>query len=247
MKKRFHKLILITLLLGIAGAAAQFWLLRTGLDEKGLFMLPHPAVFIGLGIALAAVIWMFLNTRNILPMSDYTETFPASRLAAFATIVYALGLLVSSVSFWMGSTAFLFRFCCITGIVAAAALIYTALQRLQRPQYSSLTMVIVTVHWMLRLVCRYQMWMTQPQVQWYLYPLLLHVCLMLTFFYRAFPKQRSPHLRRYIRFCLTSLLLSCLAFPGSQDSLLYLCVAVYLLAELYTLRLPKRKRREPPV
>ncbi len=245
MRKQFHKLVLITLFFGIAGAAAQFWLLHTAVDEKGLFTLPHPAVFVGFGFAVAAVIWMILQTQPILPMNDYTKTFPASRLAAFGTIVYAVGLLVSSVSLWMESAAFLFRICCITGIAAAAALVYTALQRLHRSQYSSLTMIIVTVHWMLRLVCRYQGWMTQPQIQRYLYPLLLHVSVMITAFYRAFPDQQSPHLRKYIRFCLASLLLSCIAFPGSQDSLLYLCTAVYLLAELYTLRLPKRKRREP--
>lgn len=245
MRKRFHKLVLITLFSGIAGAAAQFWLLRTGLDEKGLFVLPHPAVFVGFGIGIAAIIWMILQTRHILSMNDYAETFPASAVAAFGCIIYALGLLVGSVSIWIESAAFLFRICSITGIAAAAALIYTALQRLKHPQRSSLTMIIVTMHWMLRLVCRYQMWMIQPQIQWYLYPLLLHVCLMMTFFYRAFPEKRSPHLRRYIRFCLASLLLCCMSLPGSQDSWLFLCTAVYLLSELFALHLPKRKRREP--
>lgn len=245
MRRRFHQLILITLLLSIAGAAAQLWLLHTGLDDKGLFVLPHAAVFVGLGIAVAAIILVIVQTKPILPMNDYAAVFSASRLAAFGTMVYAFGLFTNSLSFWTESSAFLFRICCITGIAATGVLVYTSIRRLRRPQYASLTMAIVTVHWMLRLVCRYQEWMKQPQVQWYLYPLLLHVCLMITFFYRAFPEKQSPHFRRYLRFSLVSLLLSCMAFPGSRDSFLYLCTVVYLLSELYSLRLPKRKRREP--
>ncbi len=247
MRRQFHQLVLVTLLLAIAGALAQLWLLRTGVDEKGLFVLPHPAVFVGLGIAIAAVVWIIWQTKHILPMHDYEKAFPASRTAAFGTIVYALGLLVSSISLWAEPSAFLSLLCSISGIAAAAALAYTALQRLKCSQHSSLTMTIVTVHWLLRLICRYQQWMIQPQIQRYLYPLLLHVCLTITFLYRAFPEKQSPHFRRYIRFCLLSLLLSCMALPGSRDGLMYLCIAVYLLAELYALRFPKRKRREPPV
>lgn len=247
MRRRFHRLVLVTLLLAMAGAGTQLWLLHTGVDEKGLFVLPHPAVFVGLGIAIAAAAWIIWQTRPILPMRNYEKAFPASRIAAIGTIVYSFGLLVCSLSLWAESSAFLFRLCSITGIAAAAALVYTALQRLKHPQYSSLTMMLVTVHWLIRLVCRYQQWMIQPQIQWYFYPLLLHVCVMIASLYRAFPEKQSPHFRRYIRFCLASLVLSCMALPGSRDGFLCLCLAVYLLAELYALRFPKRKRREPPV
>lgn len=247
MKKQLHMLMLVMLCLGLAGTAGQYWLLHTGLDEKGLLVLPHPAVYLCLGIFLAAAVLVVLQTNTLPSLVNSVNTFSASPLSVVGIAIYAFGLLVSSFSFWTASTAILFRLCCLSGILAAAVLVYFALRRMQHlPQYN-LAIAIVTLHWMLRLICRYQHWMLQAQLPRYLYPLLTHVFMMVGTLYRAIPERKAPHLRKYMRFSLLSLLLCCMAFPKNQDSLLYICTAFYLLTELYTLHLPKRKRRESGV
>lgn len=244
MKKQLHTLILLALGLGLAGAAGQHWLLRTGFDDKGLLVLPHPALYLSLGIFLVAAVLIFLQTRSLPNLINSSTTFTASWISTAGIAVYALGLLVTSFSFWTASTALLFRLCCISGIAAAAILVFFALCRKQHLPNYNLAVAIVTLHWILRLVCRYQSWMLESQMPLYLYPLLLHVLMMAGSLYRAIPEQKTPHLRKYICFCLLSIVLSCMAFPQSQDSLLYICIPLYLSAELYTLHLQKRKRRE---
>ncbi len=242
MKKRRYLTFWTALAFGSLGALLRLWLLHAGYDQRGLLVAWHPAALLCWITAAVAAGFLLYLTARVRPMGKYSKTFPASPIAAGGCAVAAVGIAIHAISALRAASGFVSYACFAAGIAGGAAMGYAAYCRFLGKRPGCYPAGIVTVYFMLLLVSRYRGWMAQSQPQEYVFSLLLHVCLMLSFFHRAELDGNGVHFRAYLRYTLASFLFGCISLPGSGDWLFILPMLLYLAAELISFRLPKRKK-----
>lgn len=67
---------LLALLSGAAGLTMRIWLFRSGIDERGLFLSSHPAMYLLPGLAVVFLAADLLFSLKVVPDS-YQKRFPA--------------------------------------------------------------------------------------------------------------------------------------------------------------------------
>lgn len=242
MKKNYKTMLLLTPILGTVGMLLRFWLLSTGYDEKGLLIAFHPASVCCWLLTFVMLGCMFLLTAGVKGMASHDRIFPASVPAAVFTALGAAGIGVNAISYWTIASNLLSRACCLLGIAAALCMAFAAFCRYRGKQPGFLPMTAVTVYFMLLLVCRYRIWMAEPQLDAYCFELLFTAGMMLTCFYHAALDDGAGNLGHFIRFGLATVFFAFLAIPGNENWFFIGSTGAFVLVELFTVRLPKRKR-----
>lgn len=251
MKRTLQPLWLLALLGGILGFALRLFYLLTGYDSRGLLIPGHPAGIACLVLTAVMPGLLFWKTAGIRSLHRYGESFPASRPAALGCGAAALGFAGNALYHCLRPTPPVFSL--VTAVVCTGAFCQCALFRLRGKKPGCGPMSVVTACWMVELIFCYRLWMAEPQLQHYLYRLLMHVTLAFLFYTRATLDTNSTQLRRYVRLCLTGLFFCCLAIPGSPFPLLPLCLVLHLTGELWSICPPvkspvrQQPQEEPPL
>ncbi len=218
---------LLPLTAGVFGILFRFWLLSTGVDEKGLLVRSHPGhILIWLLVALTLVL-VALACRNAAPKCQ--DPFPASYLGAAGCVIAALGIFISDLTEMNQDPLSIASG--VLGFLAALGCMHTGWCRLWGKQGSIWCQGIITVYFMVHLVFQYRQWSAEPQLQNYFFPLLASIFLMLWCYHRAMLDQKHQNRRSYLFFGQSALFFSCISVT-TGSWLFYIAMALWTASDL---------------
>ncbi|MBR4016640.1 MAG: hypothetical protein IKK11_02380 [Oscillospiraceae bacterium] len=223
----------VALVAGFAGMALQTHLFSLT-NERGLFPRYH---FAGIGsfVLLAAVLaWAFLSARKIPATELDAPKFPGSVLSAAGILVWAVCIVLSSLQF-RGDTLQILTL--IFAIVSAGAMAMAAVRRFQGLQPHVLFYGAVIVFLILRTLYYSRLWIRETQIQAFIFPLLAHLLLMVTCYYRAAAALDNAECRKYVVASRITLFCCLLAVPAG-DWLFYLSAGLWLATDFCVLPVP---------
>ena len=229
---KYDQLPLICLLSGILGALLRLWLYTTGIDESGLLAPIHFAGIL-LSLLCAATIGIILwRCWNFPGQGKYSGQFPASTWGGIGAFAAGVCLLLTAMLELVRKEALVSILTGVFGIAAAGALLFTGLCRLKglRPHWGFHS--AVCLYFVVRLLSRYQVWSSDPQLFDYCFQLLSTVCAMLFSYHRAALDMKAARRRRLVILGLLGGFFSCLAVTASDASLLYAGLALWMLTNL---------------
>jgi len=229
---KYNQLPLIALLSGFLGALLRLWHYATGIDESGLLV---PIHFAGILLCLLCVatigiiVWV---CRDFPGQGKYSGQFPASTWGGIGAFAGGACLLLTSMLELVRKEALFSVLTGVFGIAATAALLFTGLCRLKglRPHWGFHS--AVCLYFVIRLISRYQVWSSDPQLYDYCFQLLATVCAMLFSYHRAALDMKAARRRRLVILGLLGGFFSCLSVTASDAPLLYAGLAVWMLTNL---------------
>lgn len=212
---------------GLLAFMLRLVLLQTAVDERGLLAAGHWADT-GSWLLTAAVIGaVFLLLSRCAGPKAYAAAFPPAFLRCAGSLVAACGFLLSGTP---TTAARLSAAEPVLRILAAAALVAVAFFRFRGKQPPFLLHGAVCLYLALRMVCRYQIWSADPQLQHYAFYLGAHVALLLSSYQlTAFDAGLGNH-RSLWRWSLGAVYLCLAAIPGCEESFFLLCCALWMLS-----------------
>ena len=229
--------------LGVPAFGLMALLMRTGLDDRNLFIPGHFAGILLWILTAAMTAAAFLSVQQYGGKAKYGRMFPASTPAACGILAAAAAVAWIAWSFWASRTDILDQAAAILGLAAACSLVYLAWCRFRGLRSSFLLWGMVTGFMMLRLMLCYRVWSGEPELLRYCFPLFASVCLTLAFYYRTAFSVGMGDRRKYLFFTQLSVFF-CLAVLGSGFDLFYLGMLGWCLLDLTTLRPMKTGARE---
>ena len=230
MKNKSKFMLLGTLLLSAAGTGLMAWLLKTGVDHKGLFIASHPAIPF-LFILTAVQMFLLLLHMLVLPKENRpAHEPPVSNIGALGHLVGASGILFTSLSFVTEGPDTMELVLAVLGFVCVLCLGFVAICKLSGTKYACFPYVSVTVYFMVFLAYQYQQWSSETQLLNYFFPLLATVFLMLSSYYRASQTAREKRPRQMEFFALGALFFSCVAILGDYWELFF-SMALWMAAD----------------
>lgn len=231
---------LLALLSGAAGLTMRIWLFRSGIDERGLFLSSHPAMYLLPGLAVVFLAAALPFSLKVVPDS-YQKRFPRSVAAALGNWAAAAGLLIFSI-LALRSTPDITApvlLSGILGILSAVCLVFLGFCRWKPTRPSPLFQGIVTVYCMVFLLTRYAVWSAEPQLAVCCFEALAGISLLLTSYYRTTLDARQKCWRMYTFFIYTAFFFCFLSLIG-EDKLFFLSMLLWTAANLPLLR-PRKK------
>lgn len=166
---------------GAAAFALWGWLLKTGVDARGLIRTDHPAnlllLLLGSGFLVAAA----LLTRP----QPKAYAFSKTPFGFAGGLAGALGVLITGINALVTARTLPERGIGIFGILAAACLWGAALLRFRDRKPAYWLHGLFTVYCMLHILGQYRAWNTEPQLAAYLPQLLASIALMIAAYYRS--------------------------------------------------------------
>lgn len=230
MKTKSKYMLLLTLLLSAVGLGLMTWLLHTGVDNKGLFIISHPAITLLFVLTGLQLLLMFLHMLVLPKENRPSHEPPMSTVQAMGLLVAASGLLYTSISFMLAEHDTLELILAVLGFVCVLCLGFVAICKLSGTKYSCFPYVSVTVYFMVFLAYQYRLWSSETQLLVYFFPLLATVFLMVSTYYRAAQTARDKRPRQLEFFALGGLFFSCLAIPGTYW-VLFFAMAVWMATD----------------
>lgn len=211
---------------GVLGFFLRVWLLKAGEDQKGLLQSSHPAgvILFVLTALVLGILYLCLRELNGVPV--YKKMFPKSMPYAVGCFVAAGGILIADIIELAARADRLSILSCISGVLAAASLVFLGLCNLRAKRPAPMFHGIVTVYLMLHLVSQYRFWSAEPQLQEYFFQLLASVFVMLSAYHRTAVDCSRNNRKMYLFFNYGALFFCCLAVPG-RDWLFYLSMALW--------------------
>lgn len=224
-----NQLKLTFLCAGIIGLALRAILYATAVDEKGLLLTGHWAEICVWILTAVAALGLLLLLRKCSGPNQYGSAFPASPVRAAGCILAACGILLSgapeAVEEKLAVAELVLRF------VSAAALMAVGYCRLTGRKPFFLLHGAVCLYLALRMVCRYRLWCSDPQLQNYCFSLGAYVALMLTAYqFAAFDADMVSHRQLWV--CGLSAVYLCLLALVGSESFLMLCCSIWVFTNL---------------
>ncbi len=246
MKNFFHPTKLPFLILGAStlGLLLRLWLQFTGFDAKGFLVSGHPArslLWLLTALTLGTLLYATWNLKN---GNKYRSNFPASPVGGMGTALGASGIGLTCGIELIAGTQGIDTLCAIMGIVAALILIFVAYCRWKGLHPTPMAHIVVSLFFMLRLICFYRHWSADPRLLDYVFQLLALVFVMLATYQRAVFDANYGSRRAFAFYCLAAVYCCCLSLVSWQDVLLFLSLAVWMLTDLCRLT-PMESRPEP--
>lgn len=207
-------------------------LFATGLDMKGLLVAGHWAGTCSWLLTAGIIGLIFFTLRTVSGPPAYSDAFPSSPIRAAGSLVAACGFALSGVPAAGGPFASAEL---VLRILAAAALVAAAYCRFRGKKASVLLHSAVCLYLALRMVCLYQRWSADPQLQHYVFYLGAHLALMLCSYQLAAFGADSGNHKSLWGWGLASIYLCLGALPGSEDPFFLLCCAIWMFTGLSSL------------
>ena len=220
---------------GGLGLALRLALYATGIDGRNLLVAGHWAsvALVALTIASAAAIFLFTRTLN--GPTDHETAYPVSFQGAIGAFAAMLGIAVTSVSEFSEFSSSLHLIVWVLGVCSAISFGCIGVLRLTGGKSHPLLHALPCIYFALRMVSRYQLWSSDPQLQDYSYYLLAYVALMLTAYHHAaFDADMGAH-RSVWRMGLASVYLCTLSLSSNMDTLLLLGCCAWAFTNLTNL------------
>lgn len=212
--------------------ALRLWLYRVALDGKNLLLPGHPlswAIWAVIAAAIALAVTAALKTGEDKALAA------GSPLAALGEGVLALAIGVTVMGMGVPSDL-LGRLCMAFGWLSVPCLGYTAFCHATGRKHFFGCSSVVCLFFALYLVCSYQLWSSNPQLQDYVLPMLAGVMATLFAYQNAALAVGIGSRRMWLA---TGMLAICFGI-GAAQGLLYPAIALWALTGL----LPRCKKEE---
>ena len=213
---------------GALGLCLQLWLFGTGIDSRGLLRPEHPASFLCFAVLALTFGVLYLCLRPMTGKPAYEKLFPKRTLPLLGAVLGAAGILYAILSDMASLQSRLAVLCCITGALAALGMLLGGGLRLYGKKPHVLCHSFVALFLMVYLICGYQGWSTEPELQRYFFPLLACVFLMLTAYHRATLDNLTGSRRWFVFFNYSSVFF-CFGALRSENWPFYLGLALWCL------------------
>lgn len=245
MKKYVNAIFLpaIVALCGGIGMVLRLQLYAAAVDGKNLLIPGHPLELLLLGLTAAVMVFILIAGWPLYGSLRYSDNFPASKTAAAGSAVAAVSV-VLTVLFSQSQPGGLFALWKILGLLSGIGLVLAAYCRLQGKRPHFLLHGTVSVFWLLHLICHYQGWSVNPQLQDYLYPLLASVALLMFSYYQTAFDVGSGKRRTLLAVGLAGAYFGIVSLWGSDTPILYGGFSVWALTNLCRVT-PVRRRPNP--
>ena len=235
--------------LAILGASALGFFLRkmlyaTGIDGRGLIVSDHWSLVALLCLTGAVGAALLLSCLRLKGSDVYEDCYPVSFAGFAGCLAAAAG---TAYTVWPEFGRFsspLDILIWVIGMVSVICFVVIGICRLIRRKPYFLLHAAICLYLALRLVTKYRLWSSDPQVLDYCFYLTAFVALMLTAYHHAaFDAGMGKH--RPLWVCaLASVYLSCVSLVTKQDAALLAGCALWALTNLTNLN--SRKRRVRP-
>lgn len=223
------------LLTGGVGLLLRVWLMTSGTDQKGFIITGHIAGILLFLLVAGAMAALFFLTRDLVEAGKYEFNFPVSEVSCYGAFVAAAGIgICSFVDIFLAINA-LETVSALFGMVAAGLLVLTGISRRKGTPPSVLVHIGICLYLMLRLVCYYRHWNSDPQILDYCFQLVATACLMLTTYQRAAFDAQEGKRRPYAFLNLATIFFSCISLIGWSNILFFLSAIIWQMTDLCSL------------
>ena len=199
MKHIFKPTILpaLPIVAGVIGFFLRLWQELGGVDDKGLYIQPHPNSWLLPLLTVVTLFLLALPLRYLKKDGSYKKRFPASAFSAFSLWVAATAILAyGAIAVWRDRE--------ILTVVLAAASVFAAsslgllgLFRLRGSRPAPLFHGIMGVYFMVFALYNYGPWSGDPQFLHFCFRALAVISLMLAFYHRAALDEKQKVWRLY--------------------------------------------------
>ena len=210
---------------GIGGFIAmmlRFWLLKTGVDSRGLLVTSHLGHILSyiLSIALPVALLVLLGkTKRHLH-------FAAMPVACAGFFVQAIGFGIAACTLLAYTTLAMRTVAGVLGLAAALCAVVSGIYAIRGQRTHPLFFCPATLFFACFLFCRYQQWSAEPELQRYVFQLAAAVVSMFALYQRSALGAKMGSPRQDVLWSRSAVLLCLAAIPGSQLPLLWLCIAI---------------------
>lgn len=223
------RLPLLVLGLGGIGLVLGKWFYGTGVDDRDLLVLGHPAGILLALLAIAVPVFLFLTCRTDRTEGTYRQNFPASPAAFIGSVVEAVGIFILSMGDLMDRTDV---FCSVTGILGVVcfpALVVCGYCRWKQMRPSFLLHGLICLFFALHLFSQYRIWSSDPQFPDYGFQMLANIGLMMAAYQRTAFDLDMGNRGLYRFYSLGAVFFCCLslATPGAGMFQLATAAGVY--------------------
>jgi len=231
------------LLCGVLGFVVRLLTLGSGADSLGLYA-PKPIQWILLWLvsALCALLILMITAPLKRP-GQYTDHFPASLPAAVGHGFAAVGLILAGFRASGEPSTVYSLLTSLLALAAALGMCLAAVARYRGNRQPFWAYLVTALFLGLRIFDRCRGWSTIPQTGVYLFPFLASACIMLAVFQIASLQADFGNRRISLFFSLFGVYLCMVSLAHTDEFVFYLCMAVFLLTNLCSLRSFKK----PPV
>lgn len=229
--------------LGAVGLVLRLELYASAVDGKDLLVPGHPLELLVLGLSALVMALIVITVWPLYGSLRYSDNFPASKIAAAGSAAAALGIVLTVLTA-KGEPGRLFQVWKILGLVAGICLALAAYCRLVGKRPVFFLHGGVTVFLLSHLICNYQSWSINPQLQDYIFSLFASVAVMVFSYYHTAFDVGSGKRRTMLAAGLAAGYFSLVALSGSDAPLLYGGCAIWALTDLCSLT-PVRRRPNP--
>lgn len=247
MKKYLHPKFLPILIpaVGLLGLLLRLWTMGSGPDTEGLYT-PQPFAWALLWlVTLVALAGIVLLSARLKVSGRYADNFPASPFGAGGCAAAALVVMMSGLSLLTSATDLLATLTGILGVVSAAGLILLAFTRLRGQKPSFLPHALLCLFFALRIFDRCKAWSNVPQIGTFLFQFLSSICVMLAVYQMACFDVNLGKRRAYLFWSLSGVYFSILAIPSGEETLFYICMVLWLMTNLCSVRPMKPRKPQP--
>lgn len=224
----------LTLIAGGFGLALRVWQMSTK-NAEGFFARGHISSILLYIFSALVVAGLIVATRPLRQADKYRFNFPASTVGGVGALVAAFAFGLTSAMELIDGGDFLTVLACLFGILSAVALVFIAHCRWKGLHPSTLFHTAICAWLMLRLICMYRHWSSDPQLLDYCFQLLALVCMMLSSYHRATFDANFGRRHSYVLFNQAGVYFCCLALAGPENVLFFLGGAVWMITDLCNL------------
>lgn len=208
---------------GLTAMALRFWLLKAGLDDRGLLITSHLGSILSYALCFGLPIGFFLLQWKDKP----TLHFSASPLTAVGFFALAAGLGFAGWKLLSVTVLTMHLATGIFGIAGALCALVAGIYSLKGFKTHPLFFCPGALFFACFLYCRYQQWSGEPELQRYVFQLLSAVLSMIALYQRSALGVGIGSGKRYLLWSRSAVLMCLAAIPGSQLPLLWIAMAIF--------------------
>lgn len=226
--------------LGGVGLLLRLQLYAAAVDEKNLLIPGHPLEYLLLGLTVAVAVVIVVSVWPLYGSTRYGDNFGPSVPAFIGSVLAGAGI-VLTVLLAESQDGYLYQVWKLLGLLSGACLAAAGTCRLRGKQPHFLLHGVVCVFLLLHMICHYQTWSTNPQLQDNLFSLLGCVALAIFAYYQTAFDAGAGKRRSQLAVGLMGAYLSLVSLSGTDAPLLYGGCAIWALTDLCSLT-PVRRR-----
>lgn len=230
--------------LGLIALVLRWQLYRTAVDEKGLLPRMHPLSIALLVLTTAVLLLIYFTVRKQEESADFEERRPRSVPAALGHALMAGSILTTVLAGGPQTLGYLAAVWKWLGITAPLCLILAGTDRMRGRKPSFLLHVVPCLFFVVHIVCHYQTWSGNPQMQDYVFALLGAMALMFFGFYTAAMEAGCGSRRMLLGMGLAAIYLCLAEVAHSAYPWLYLAGMLWVMTDLHSLGTPVPAEKE---